>query len=194
MTRHRTAILSLLAAGLLLTAGWVQSRDTVRYTFQEGSRLWFEGTSTIHDYTCEAAELTGWVEGDDSVPTQIARVEVAVPVQKLACGNTVMDRRMHSVLKASQHPDVQYRLSTLRVLTGEGQNAFRLQTSGRLSIAGVEKPLTMNVDGERMANGQIQFKGSTPLLMSEFGITPPAFLNLKTADELTVHFEIIAGR
>jgi hypothetical protein len=51
------------------------------------------------------------------------------------------------------------------------------------------------VEGKMLENGQVQFVGHHTLLMTDYDLEPPVamFGALRTADEVTVHAELIAA-
>ena len=53
----------------------------------------------------------------------------------------------------------------------------------------------MNVRGEKLANGQVRLQGEHPLLMTDYGLTPPSamFGALRTADKVTVKFDLVVA-
>ncbi len=181
-----------LLAALLVVSGWTTASAQVQADFQTGSKLWLDGTSSLHDWKCETPELSGYVQSESTDNANVVKVEATIPVEALDCGNAVMTKRTIGILKSNDSPNVQYKLVKATPVPGAG-GEFKLQTTGQLTIAGVTKDVAMEVQGKKLPDGRIQYTGSTPLLMTNYGIKPPAFLNLKTGDEVTVHFEIIAA-
>lgn len=64
--------------------------------------------------------------------------------------------------------------------------------TGRMTVAGVERPVRMLVRMDELPNGTRKATGSVPILMTDFGITPPRpwMGILRAANEVLVRFEI----
>jgi polyisoprenoid-binding protein YceI len=169
------------------------------YQFTPESRLWVEGTSTIRDFTCQAGELTGTIEAGSGIQslaipdleTAVRKVDVVIPVAALDCNNETMNTHMRKALKATQNPTIQYRLSTYDVVPGEGNEA-RLRLNGTLAVAGQEKSITMNATAI-YANGTLRVQGAWPIVMTEWGMTPPSLMlgTIKVRDRLMVNFDVV---
>lgn len=192
--KNRTPVaLSVIVAGLMLIAGWVQLREPVRTTFQPESKLQLDGTSSVHDWTCNATQLTGFVESDVSDGLNVSKVEVTIPVESIDCGHKAMNGRLASTMKVKEHPNVVYKLTDAKVVANPSPDTYKLQANGSLTIAGVEKPVSMIVDAKRLADGRFQFSGSVPVLTTDFGMKPVVFLAIKTGDEVKVSFDVISA-
>lgn len=196
MKTHFTTRLALLFAGLLVLAGWTQMK-TARYTLESESKLWVEGTSTIHDWKCEAEAITGTISADEANPLQtLTGTSVTVPVDQLECGNSTMNKKMSEALKADAQPTVRYELQNAEIAgSPAADGSYRLQTTGRLTIAGQTHPIQMEVEAQPLPNGKLRFTGSQPIVMSEFDIDPPTamFGTIKTGDRVVVHFDVVAA-
>ena len=191
MKQHRVYFFSLLMAAVVLSAGWVQL-NKVKSPLSAESKLWMEGTSSLHDWKCDATEITGSVEYEASEKVDISGAEVTIPVMKLECGHGAMNKRLQREMDAENFPTVEYKLNSAQLASGDAAN-FTMQTAGRLKVHGVEKPVNMTVTGQRRADGSIVVKGSTPLLMSDFGVKAPGFLGMSTGDQVTISFEVVTN-
>ena len=69
-----------------------------------------------------------------------------------------------------------------------------MRAVGLLKIAGVEREVTLTLKTQRTGS-TLTVSGQVPLLMTDFGITPPkAMLGmLKTDPKVTVTFETVLG-
>ncbi|RMH68117.1 MAG: YceI family protein [Bacteroidetes bacterium] len=192
MNRIRLS-LPLVLIGLL-AVGWISA--PVRFTFQPGSRIWIEGTSSLHDWTCEVNAFDGAVEAASESLEGITQGRVTVPVTELACKNGTMNKKAYQALAAEDHPTITYTLKTAALHPSEADGTFRLETLGALTIAGTTRDVAMTVDGEPLADGRIRLTGRLPLRMTDFGVDPPTAMlgTLKTGDEVTVHFDVVLAR
>jgi len=206
--RHRAAI--LLAAALLaaapaadeLAAGLAGARPAAGLAAQEAprlplrpeSRVWVDGTSNKNDWTVEATELSGFVNlrlGGDAL--EFGGGSFAVVARRLVSEHgVIMDRLMQGALKSGTHPNIVYELVGATA-TAAGGGKYAVATQGRVTIAGVTKDVAQTVAAERLPNGTVRFTGSQPVLMNEFGMSPPTamFGSLRTGNRVVVHFELV---
>ena len=116
---------------------------------------------------------------------------VKVPVRMLKCGDRHMEAHMYTALKSepSTPTFIVADLDGLPVTDGITRN---VEIKGRLTIAGVERPITMNVLGDQLADGTLRARGSLPILMTDFEIKPPRPWGgiLKTSNKVVIQFEI----
>ena len=198
MIAKRVAAVALLT----LIAGVARAQDT-RVVASADSKLWIDGTSNLHGWSCKATALDAAIDLDAGLATQIAtappkalkRVQVKVPVKSLKCGHDAMDNNLYKALKADETADISYILATFEAAPGEAKDTFTLHTVGTLAIAGTEKKIEMDVVATRLADGSVTAKGLVPIKMTDFGIKPPTaiFGRLKTGDEVKVNFELMVG-
>ena len=183
----------LAALMLVLLAAW-QPNPTIRYTLTEASTLWVTGTSSLHDWQCDATQVKGWMDAEvGETVTGIPVAEISVPTE-LDCDNGTMNKKTRSALKADDHKSISFKLTKAEIVPGTGK-AFSVKTTGQLTIAGKTNTVTTTVKGEVLANGNLQLTGSLPVTMSTYGVDPPTAMlgTLKTGDDVTVHFKAIAA-
>ena len=179
-----------------------QDAPQYKYIISSESKLWFEGTSTLHGYKCVAKEITGsFIMKEmisDSTQTGFSNAAITgilqIPVLSIDSGKGKMDKKMRKLLKADDHPEIIFELTSLELTASPeaGKDQVQLKTMGNVKVAGVEKTIALEVIGNLEANGTIRFSGSKKLLMTDFNIKPPTmfFGRLKTGNEITVYFEI----
>lgn len=189
---HRQLI-ALAALLLLVVTGW-QAPGT-HYVLMDESTLWITGTSSVHDWKCDAVGVDGWIaaEGNETL-SGFSEAEITVQADGLSCKNGTMDKKTHKALRADDYPVIRYNLKTAEV-TANGKTDFTALTTGALTIAGETRTVRATVKGSRMPNGQLRFSTELPVIMSDYQIDPPTALlgTLKTGDEVIVHFEAVAA-
>jgi polyisoprenoid-binding protein YceI len=160
------------------------------------ARISIEGTSNIHAFTAStstlyvtALEIAGTASADilDQVrqPGALKAFAVSIPAAGLTSAKGDIDKNMHKALKVQEHRDIRFRLGTL-----EGTDtAYRAR--GWLTIAGVEKEVSLDLRMERTGTA-LAVSGTTDLLMTDYGITPPkAMLGmLKTNPKVQIRIEL----
>ena len=184
-------LIPITILAILLMSAWSFAQKP---SFEPQSRLWVEGTSSLHDWTMTVDEFIGDLEA--SAAQDVKDVTVTVPVSALKSDNSKMDRKAHDALKAGSHPSITYTLDSAALAEGLQNGKFSLNTLGKLTIAGVTKPVSFSVKGEQLGDGRARYTGSTRVLMSDFNVKPPTAMlgTLKTGNEVTVHFDVIVAQ
>lgn len=201
MTRH---IGSRSIAGLaLLGAAYVAFTPGVaaQAALALGStRITINGTSNVHAYTASttsarvtrvqvAAALAGPNFWQAIVaPGSLEAFEIAVPAATLASDKEGLDKNMHKALKAAEFKEITFRIKSLQTRAGTGA----LRALGVLTIAGVSKDVTLDLTALR-AGSNLSITGELPLLMTDYGITPPkAMLGMmKTDPKIVIRLELV---
>ncbi len=196
----RTYIVAATLIGALAAISTAQT--TARVAVGPDSKLWIEGTSNLHGWSCKAEKFDAAIELDAAAVAELAtatpkvlkRVEVKVPVKALKCGHGGMDDNLYKALKADDKSEISYILATFDAAPGEA-DGFTLKTNGTLAIAGKENKLTMDVVAARLPDGSVKATGMVQIKMTDFGIKPPTamFGTLRTGDEVKVNFALTVG-
>jgi polyisoprenoid-binding protein YceI len=168
------------------------------------ARVTVDGTSNVHPYTASSkavrltrVQLTAAAGGDvlqqALQPGAIGAFDIAVAAASLASAKGDIDKNMHKALKAAEHADITFRLRTLDTGSGEGIG-IPLKATGTLTIAGVEREVTLDLQAQRKGE-TLTLAGGVDLLMTDFGVTPPkAMLGmLKTDPKVRVSFEVVVA-
>jgi polyisoprenoid-binding protein YceI len=196
-----TFVIAATALGFGATAAAAQGPSAVRLRLEPGSEISIQGTSTMHDFHCKSTKITAYVDVDPGytkdltkVAKPIVSVKVTIPVKSLSCGNGQMDKNMYSTLKADENPIIKYTLSGYDILNGSA-TGFAADTKGTLTISGTEKVVAMKINASRLDEGKATAEGEESILMTDFGIKPPAFMfgRLKVGNEIKVKFNLKAG-
>lgn len=194
----------LVTASLIaFIATTAAAQETARVAASPESKLWIEGTSNLHGWSCKTTEVEAAIDVERaaagqlhaSLPAALKRVEVKVPVKSLKCGHGAMDNNLYKALNADATPSVTYILGAFDVIAGEATDSFTLKTVGTLNVSGRENRVTMDIVATRMPDGTVKATGTVPIKMTDYGITPPTaiFGRLKTGNEVKVNFELTVG-
>jgi polyisoprenoid-binding protein YceI len=162
------------------------------------ARVSLDGTSNIHPFTAStstvrlvAMEIASNPSGDllDYVlqPGALTAFEVTIPTKGLTSPREGVDKNMHKALKAEEFPQIRFRLGAM---TAAADGAYR--AVGRLTIAGVEKEVTLDIKATASGSA-LTVSGTTDLLMTDYGITPPKALMgmLKTDPKVKIRIELV---
>jgi polyisoprenoid-binding protein YceI len=192
----------LTAAALTLLATTLSAQTAVRLQLAPGSQLSFDGTSTLHGFTCTTSTMQAYIDVDPSYQTAnlstiahpIVNVQVVIPVRSLKCGGE-LENNMYKTLNATQFPYVIYKLTGYDMVAETATaSKFSATTRGALTIAGKENPIQMTIDASRGSDGVVSASAQQAIKMSAFGIKPPTFMlgTLRVGDQLKVKFTLKA--
>jgi len=202
---ERTVLVILGATALLANLGSAQEKaGSLRLPVRADSRLWLEGTSNVKNWTCKATQMEALIAIDavsaDSrdnitVSKSLRGVDVIVPVRMLKCGDRHMEANMYAALKAPELPAMSYIVADFELTSRSADDGLTIEATGKMSIAGVERPVTITVKTERLPDGTRRARGTVPIRMSDFGVVPPRpwFGMLRTGDKVMVQFEIFVS-
>ena len=189
------ATLALVLNG---TAGPAQPRDTVRVESGHESQVWIEGSSNVTDWRCRAtsfvanlALVPGTASRDAAMSTGLRSIDVRVAVRDLKCGNRKMEHDLYAALHATDSANPAYILARFEVVPN-GAGADSIETRGALTVAGVERSMSVPVTMTRGVDGALRARGAVSLLMTDFGVKPPIglFGLIRSKNEVTVRFDL----
>ena len=199
--------LLIVFGALVLIAGVAPAQDksaTLRLPVRADSRLWLEGSSNVKAWTCKATAMEALIAIDASsadsrdeatVARSLRGVDVIVPVRMLKCGNRHMEANMYSALKALKPPAISYIIADFELTPSLSGDRLSVEATGKMSVAGAERSVSMTVKTERLPDGTRRARGTVPIRMTDFGIVPPRpwFGMLRTADKVLIQFEIFVS-
>lgn len=181
---------------LLLVTALAAPAAAAQLVLDPASRLWIDGDSNVHAWTCSAPlhDFAAEAQSVDAprVPGSLARLVTAVVIKEISCGDSTMDGKLREALKAGEHPRITFVLSSYEA-TVEGSSAV-IHAAGVLTIAGVAKTVVLTGTANRTGD-HVQGRGSVALRMTDFGVSPPTALVgvLRTHDEITIRFDVQAA-
>jgi hypothetical protein len=169
------------------------------------NKLWIEGGSNVHDWSCKARSFEAHVDVDsvDASSNEaslgaehVKRVSVNVPVRNLSCGNGRMERDLYHALKADDPTTPSFIIGVFDALRAPQQGISYIDTEGTITVGGAQKGTRLRITMERRTDGTVVAHGSVPLLMTDFGVTPPTglFGLIRSRNEIVVRFEVVVGR
>jgi len=199
LSKVRTAAAGL-AAGMLLVASPAALPQSAAPLALGAAKLTIAGSSNIHDYTATTTEIRvtrvhlGTVPVGANLldsalkPGVVDGFEIAIPAKSLASKKDGLDKNMHAALKASEHPDITFKLLRFEP---KAAPATGLRAIGVLRVAGVDRQVAIDLTTERK-DAVLLVKGTLALLMTDFGITPPKAMMgmLKTDPKVTITFDV----
>lgn len=188
MRRLLPLLLLVPAAAFLVAAG----RPVTRYEVASGSRFWIDGTSTMGAYRCNGSRIAG---SGDVEPPRVA-AELTIPVASFDCGQSRMNRDFRAALHGATHPTIRFTVDRAVALQRESRPGawVRVRATGRLRLAGTERPIELEAQGRRRSDGRVQIRGAHPMQMTDYGIDPPTGLGglVRAHDRLVARFDLLA--
>lgn len=174
-------------------SGFLQAQEVYKTADPDVKVL---GTSSLHNWSMEAKDVScsakfNFAPGNNSWPESLTSLELSIPIHNLKSGESLMDSRAYSALKADKFSNITYTLVSATIVPGQ-KSQFLVKSSGNLTIAGVTRPAELTVGCQMNADGSIACSGSGQLKMTDYQIKPPVFMlgALKTGDLLTINFSL----
>jgi polyisoprenoid-binding protein YceI len=190
----RAPRLILALAAIAFLAAWRPAADPL--TLKEGSRLWFDGTSSVRSWSCEAPQMNAVIDAEAGAPAAVLggkkavrTVDVSFPVDKLDCDNKTMNGHMWKALNSDKHKEIRFTLTSYEF---SGTTGVAGTLKGTLLINGQTKPITVPVQFAP-ADGALRVTGTYPLKMTDWGIEPPRLMmgTLKVGEMVNVQFNLL---
>ncbi len=185
-TKALILLLAVLFVGMGLTAQSPFVVKTVKMTV--------DGTSTMHKWEMAVNKVTaeGKLTMNGSVLEDIQSLNVTAGAKSLkSTHGKIMDEKTYEALKADEFPNITFQLTQIESIT-PATGGYTVKAKGNLTIAGVKKPVSMQVSATVASNGYVTFKGSRKVLMTDHNMTPPKAVmgTIKVGPEVTVNFEV----
>ena len=179
----KTLALTTLA---LLIVGATQ----MDFSVNPSSKMWIDGTSSVHDWTCDVATVEGTLAAvslEELLVGGIESASIAVPMDAVDCHKGVMNKKVRKALKVKEYPTIDFDL-----VSASSASENVVAAAGVLTIAGAEQDVQIEAQVEQF-NDRAILSGTIPIKMSDFNIDPPTALlgTLKTGDSVNVRFELV---
>ena len=165
------------------------------------ARVGLEGTSNIHAFTASTTDVRLVAvdvdalapgEGIDRAlhPGALKAFDIVIPAATLTSPKEGIDKNMHKALKVQEHANIRFRLRTLTPADGS-----TYQAAGTLTIAGVDKEITLSLQVRNKGTTELAVTGATDVLMTDYGIAPPKAMMgmLRTNPKVRITLELLLG-
>lgn len=165
-------------------------------TMRPESRITFDGTSTVRDWSCQAATITASIDADPGAVAAVLQAKKAVkavtltfPVEKLDCANGTMNGHMRKALNAERHTTMVFTLTGYELA---GASPVTGTLHGTLRLNGVTKPIMLKAQFTEAPTGGLRMVGAYPLTMTQWEVVPPTLMlgTLKVDPVVTVRFDV----
>lgn len=191
MTKAQFSKLTLL---LLVNVLLFTSNGVVAQTLKlnpKSSTITISGTTNVHDWKSQVTQMKGDLTVNSSKKIQSLSVEIPVVSIKSEEKEKLMDKKTYEAFKSDKNPTISFQLTEVNSMQIIGENISATIT-GNLTMAGFTKKIILKTLGKNTKPGVYQFKGSTPLKMSEFKMKAPTALMgvMKVGDGVTLSYDV----
>lgn len=178
--------ISLAMVLLLLTASFAVGQKS--YSLKS-HKISVNGTSTVHDWESDVTkvEWSGQLTTEGTAVKAIQNIVVTIPVESIKSEKGgMMDDKTYEAFKSDKNPTITFKLSNATVA---GAN---IKANGNLAMAGVTKPIAMNVVAKVLADGSVHLSGSQKINMKDYKMIPPKAVmgTIKVGEKITLLFEL----
>ena len=161
----------------------------------------FVGQTSKHDAVARTSTLSGGltVSGGSS-GYQVSAITLTAVLTGLTSVDSVAGRDVTQrdsfvsrQMDLEQFPDATFTASSASVdgtITSQPADA---SVSGKLTIHGVSKDVTATVKAQ-VTGAMIEIAGSVPIVMTDFGVTPPSVPFTTVDSQVTIEFDIFLAK
>ena len=187
---------SLIKIALLLALGFTSSVATIaqtKYHAQEVD-IKLDGTSNVHDWEMKAVSGTSdatFVINNGKV-TSLSKMNFSIPVKNLKSGHAAMDKNTYKAMKTDDNPNISFVLTSATV-TGAGENNYKLNCMGKMTIAGKTNETELIATGiYNPADKSFTVTGIKKMKMTDYDVKPPKALlgSIKTGDNISISYNV----
>lgn len=155
----------------------------------QNSTLTILGTSNVHDWEMKVSKINSEIVLNES--KQLSELIVKIPVTSIKSGKSIMDDKTYDAFNYKKYPTIVFQLteaSPVKITDKEDE----ITLTGNLSMAGETRKISFKTNCKSTKQGEYHLKGSVPLKMTDFKMTPPTamFGAMKTGNAVNVKFEV----
>lgn len=192
----RGRLRGVILGGLALWVATAWTPILAPLTMRPESRITFDGTSTVRDWSCQAATITASIDADPGAVAAVLQAKKAVkavtltfPVEKLDCANGTMNGHMRKALNAERHTTMVFTLTGYELA---GASPVTGTLHGTLRLNGVTRPIMLKAQFTEAPTGGLRMVGAYPLTMTQWEVVPPTLMlgTLKVDPVVTVRFDV----
>jgi polyisoprenoid-binding protein YceI len=188
----------LIAFVMTFTALFTIVQQSIAQTLKMAgsSKVWIDGTSTLHDWKTSCKGTTGTftipetVFGAKTGDNVDLKTSIVVPVKMITHEKEDLVENLQEAMEADKFPTVKYTVTQASIVSSDATKAV-LKTTGKLNIHGIEKVVSFNVNLVKTASG-MEVKGVANVNMKDHGIDPPTMMlgTIKTGKDVRIGFDM----
>lgn len=182
----------LIAGFSLTTTADVEAQQS--YTFdKDNSKIHMYGSSNARDWDAaiEITDVSITLSDENPGENWIESLSFNMPVSEIDSDSRRLNNNIHDYLKIDDYPNLSFELIQITDISEDG-SGYQITADGNLTVAGVERTVTLTADAIVNGDGSIQIKGSYDTLMTEFDIDPPTAMlgSIRAEDEVEIVFDV----
>jgi polyisoprenoid-binding protein YceI len=164
------------------------------YILSEPHSVTILGTSNLRNWKDSVGNVTGNIvaglNDDGTIDLRAIYIKMVVRSIRSDMGQA-MDNKTYAALKADANPEIIFVLNVPLKLVPVGPGGPVLSVKGNLTLAGVSRPVTMQISSFSMGRGKLQFEGSQTISMTDYGVKPPTALfgTIKAHPGIIIYFK-----
>jgi len=152
------------------------------------------GTSNLRNWKDSVGNVTGNIVAslNDDGTIDLHAIYIKMEVRSIRSDmGQAMDNKTYAALKADANPEIIFALSVPLKLVQVNPGHPVLSVKGNLTLAGVSRPVTMQINSFTMGRGKLQFEGSQAISMTDYGVKPPTALfgTIKARPGIIIYFK-----
>lgn len=176
---------------IVLMVSWM---GVIRFS-NRAHQMTISGTSNIHDWSTnvENVKIQAEMELVNGFVSSVGTVAMSARVASIKSDKgTIMDNKTKEALKGEKHPVIRYDLKQVEIQERKDKVSL-LKTEGTLHIAGVTRPIRMDVFARQLPNNEVEVWGAHTINLAHYGMKAPTALmgSIKTGDQVTVSYSVI---
>jgi polyisoprenoid-binding protein YceI len=161
----------------------------------------FVGEASKHDAVARTSTVSGGltVSGDSS-GYQVSAITFTAVLTGLTSVDSVAGRDVTQrdsfvsrQMDLQQFPNAAFAASSASVGGAVTNQPAGASVSGKLTIHGVTKDVTATIKAQ-VTGGKIEIAGSVPIVMTDFGISPPSVPFTTVDSQVTIEFDLFLAR
>ena len=154
------------------------------------SQLTVLGTSNLHDWHITADNYEGQIFFNDIATCDIEKCAISIVSESLKSGKKSMDKNTYKALKTADYKTITFQITKINQVVNNTNGLFSVKAEANLSIIGVTKQISINLD-INTSSDKIILTGEKTIKMTDFGVIPPKALfgTITTGDEITIKFK-----
>jgi polyisoprenoid-binding protein YceI len=194
MKNNVKQILILTMIGIIGFSSLLKAQTSYKLASNPDVSIKVLGSSNVHDWvmTSTTMESQGEFTFEGASLSALHAFKFSLAFTSLKSEHTSMDNRTYKSVNAEKYPVISYKLTSAQLSTTE-KNKYLIKTKGELTIAGVTRPITMEVTALVGADKMITCTGSEKIKLTDYNIKPPSFVlgTMKVANDLTIQFNLV---
>jgi polyisoprenoid-binding protein YceI len=168
--------------------------STYRLSTSKDVVMNLSGTTPVKNWTMTANGLSGEAKLDitNGALSAVEELVFVLPVHNLKGEVRAMDEDAYEALKADQHKEIVFKLSTAAIAPQQN-NVSVVQAEGSLTVAGVTKQVTLKMFACVNRDRSVTFTGSKKLRMSDYDVERPSLLfgAIKASNDMMLTYKLI---